>query len=233
MKIAVVEDDKDSAELIKGYIERFCKENKKPVRIVCFSDGIDIASDYTADFDVVFLDIVMKHMDGLKTAEYIRNMDKKVIIIFVTNDPQYALHGYSVEALSFLLKPVTYFAFSQEFKRCVSKVESDMRKYIVLSTEKGMDRIAIDKIIYIESRDHQQIINTTERSYSVYETMKKLESMLPSEQFSRCNNCYIVNLSYVRGIHGDYVLIDGGELKISRSRRKSFLEDMAAMFINF
>lgn len=233
INIAIVEDDENSAALIKGYVERFCKENKKPVRIVCFSDGIDIASEYTADFDVIFLDIVMKHMDGLKTAEYIRKMDKKVIIVFITNDSQYALYGYSVEALGFLLKPVTYFAFSQEFKRCIGKIESDMRKYIVLSTEKGKDRIAIDKIIYIESSDHRQIINTTERTYSVYETMKKIENMLPPVQFSRCNNCYIVNLYYVRGIHGDYVSVDGGELKISRSRRKSFLEDMAAMFIDF
>lgn len=232
MKVAVVEDDVACAELLKGYIERYCAENKLPIKIMSYSDGIDIASEYTADFDVVFLDIVMKHMDGLKTAEYIRRMDKKVIIIFVTNDTQYAVHGYSVEALSYLVKPVTYFNFSQEFCRCAEKVCSDKKDYVVFSTDKGMDRIAIDKILYIESRDHQQIINTTDRTYCVYETMKKLESKLPKGQFSRCNNCYIVNLDHVKGIHGEYVIIDGGELKISRARRKSFLEDLATTFIN-
>lgn len=232
MRVAVVEDDKECADQIIGFIDRYCKENNEHTSVVTFSDGIDIASDYTADFDVVFLDIVMKHMDGLKTAEYIRKMDKKVIIIFITSDPQYAIQGYSVEALSFILKPVNYFVFSQEFARCFNKVNGDLRKYVVFPTEKGMDRIALDKIVYIESRDHQQIINTTERTYCVYETMKKLEAKLPDEQFSRCNNCYIVNLAYVKGIHGEYVLIEGGELKISRARRKSFLDDMANYFVD-
>lgn len=232
MRVAIVEDDADCVARIKEYIERYCTEHNETVQITTFSDGIDIASDYSADYDVVFLDIVMKHMDGMKAAEIIRKMDNKVIIIFMTGDPQYAVQGYSVEALSYLLKPVNYFVFSREFGRCIAKINGEYRKYISFATERGMDRIALDKIIYIESRDHQQIIYTTEKTYHVYETMKKIEGRLPKGQFSRCNNCYIVNLSYVKGIHGEYVSIEGGELKMSRSRRKPFMEDMATLFIN-
>ena len=231
MRVAVVEDEKEYSSQLKNYIEKYCKENNEKVHIVSFSDGIDIASDYTADYDIIFLDIVMKHMDGLKTAEYIRNMDKKVVIVFVTSDARYAIHGYAVDATSFLLKPLNYAVFAQEFGRCVEKVKSVQKKYIVFSTENGMDRIELDKIVYIESQGHKMIINTTEKPYCVYETMRSLENKLPQEQFSRCNNCYLVNLSYVKGVHGEYVLLDDGELKISRSRRKGFLEDMSEYFM--
>lgn len=230
LRIAVVEDDKSCSELIKEYIEQYCKENAEEARISFFGDGIDIASDYTAQYDIIFFDIVMKHMDGLKAAEYIRKKDKNVILAFITSDARYAIKGYAVEALCFMVKPVSYSVFSKEFGRCVDKIKSGRGKYIILNTENGLDRIATDQIVYIESQNHKMMINTTERSYCVYETMKNLEEKLPKKQFVRCNNCYLVNLDYVKGVHGEYVVLTSRELKISRSRRKGFLEDVEAFF---
>lgn len=230
LRIAVVEDDKKSSGLLKGYIDRYCKENGEQARVNFFSDGIDIASDYNAEYDLIFLDIVMKHMDGLKAAEYIRKKDKNVVIVFVTGDARFAVKGYSVEALSFMVKPVSYSVFSHEMERCVEKIYSGRGKYVVLTTENGIDKIAVNNIIYIESQNHKMIINTTEKLYCVYETMKSLEGRLPKEQFSRCNNCYLVNLDFVRGVHGEYALINDEELKISRSRRKGFIEDFSSYY---
>ncbi len=230
LRIAVVEDEKHCSDLLKEYIERYCRENEEEARVSFFSDGIDIASDYTAQYDIIFLDIMMRHMDGLKAAEYIRKKDKNVILAFVTGDARYAIKGYSVEALCFMLKPVSYSVFAKEFGRCVDKMKSGRGKYIVLNTEYGIDRIAIDKIVFIESQNHKMVINTTERSYCVYETMKSLEGKLPKMQFVRCNNCYLVNLDHVKGVHGEYVVIGSRELKISRSRRKSFLEQLETLF---
>jgi len=230
LKIAVVEDDKESSDKLKEYIDKYCGENGEEAQVKYFSDGVDIASEYTADYDIILMDIVMKHMDGLKAAEYIRTMDKDVIIVFITNDARYAIKGYAVEALSFLLKPVSYIAFSQEFGRCVNKIKNRNVNYIVFSTENGMDRVAVDKIIYIESQNHKMIVNTPDRQYCVYDTMRNLENKLSKEQFSRCNNCYLINLAYVKGVHGDFVQTDVNELKISRSRRKGFLDDIAAFF---
>ena len=230
LRIAVVEDDKACSDLIKEFIDRYCKENGEQARVISFSDGIDIASDYTAEYDIIFLDVVMKHMDGLKAAEYIRKKDRNVVIVFVSADARFAVKGYEVEALSFMVKPVTYSVFSKEMARCVEKINSGRGKYVVLTTENGIDKIAVDQIIYIESQNHKMIINTTEKPYCVYETMKSLEGRLPKEQFSRCNNCYLVNLNYVEGVHGEYALINGAELKISRSRRKGFIEDISSYY---
>ena len=231
LRIAIVEDDEEASGQLKDFIARYCKENGKQARITAYSDGIDIASDYTAEYDIIFLDIVMKHMDGLKAAEYIRKKDKNVIIVFVTSESRYAIKGYEVEALCFMVKPLSFKRFSHEMDRCVEKLESQKGRYVVLTTESGIDKIDVDKIIYIESQNHKMIINTTDKSYCVYETMKSLEGRLPKEQFSRCNNCYLINLDYVNGVHGEYALLDGEELKISRSRRKGFIEDFSSYYI--
>lgn len=229
LRIALVDDDKESLALLKGYITDFCRENGECARVECFNDGIDIVSDYTAEFDVIFLDTAMKHMDGLSAAAYIRKKDKNALIVLVSKDAHYAIKGYTVEAFSFLLKPINYFTFSREFARCIKKIKNLQGKYILFSTENGIDRIPVDKIVYIESQNHKMIVNTTEKPYVVYDTMKSLESKLP-KNFSRCNNCYLVNLAFANGVHGEYVLISGEELKISRSRRKTFLEDIAGFY---
>lgn len=231
MRVAIVEDDKQNLSQLVGFIEKYCKETGEKIRIISFSDGIDIASDYTADYDIIFIGIVTKHLDVFKTAEYIRNMDKKVVLAFVTADPRYAVYGYALDATSFMLTPLNYTLFAQEFSRCIEKVKSVQKKYIMFSTENGMDRIELNKIVFIESDGHKMIINTTEKTYCVYETMRSLENKLPKGQFVRCNYCYIVNLFHVKGVHGEYVLLDNGELKISRSRRKAFLENMSQYFM--
>ncbi len=71
-------------------------------------------------FDIIFLDVEMENLDGFTTARIIRETDPQVMLIFVTNMGQFAIKGYEVDALSYLLKPVPYFAFSQELKRCSS-----------------------------------------------------------------------------------------------------------------
>ncbi|MCH5351059.1 MAG: response regulator transcription factor [Clostridiales bacterium] len=224
MKIAIVDDDKEKSEELKGFIVRYCLEHGKKAHIVEFADGIDIVSDYAADYDIVFLGIVMKHLDGIKTAKLIRDMDSKVVLAFVSDDSSYAVHGYSVGATSFMVRPISFEVFEEEFARCIEKAEGGQTKYLVLSTDKGMDRLELDKIVFIESQSHNIIINTTEKLYNAHETMRSLEARLPKEQFMRCNHCYIVNLLHVKGVHGEYALLDGGELKVSRSRRKEFIE---------
>ena len=224
LKIAIVEDDKESVDLLKSYIEKYCKENGEQAKVDCYSDGIDIVSDYTSEYDVILLDIVMKHMKGMQTAEYIRKIDDRVMIIFITSQAQYAIDGYSVNALSYLLKPVEYFAFSRELKRCFDKIKNERDNYVVFSTENGIDRIEVGKITYIESHKHLMTVHTVKKNYCVYQTMKSIESALPQDVFVRCNNCYLVNLAHVEGMHGEYCIVAGDELKISRPKRKSFLD---------
>jgi DNA-binding LytR/AlgR family response regulator len=228
IKIAVVDDEKESADALEEYIRRYGRENGESFDITWFRDGIDIASDYKPLFSIIFLDIQMKGLNGMAAAEKIRRFDPQVILIFVTNMAQYAIKGYSVGALDFLLKPVPYFAFSQLFQRSVDRVKRSRDNFLLVPSDNGLIKVDVSEIIFIEILNRKIIVHTERKEYGLPATMKELEERLGGCGFFRCNYCYIVNLAYVREVSGCIVKAGGGggvyDLAISRPRKKAFME---------
>ena len=89
------------------------------------------------------MDVEMKFMDGMSAAEEIRKIDTEVVIIFITNMAQYAIRGYAVDALDYVLKPVSYFAFSQRLNRAISRMKKRETKIIMVNMKGGMVRINV------------------------------------------------------------------------------------------
>lgn len=230
ISVAIVEDQVECTDVLKKYLKRYSKENNIKVDLFTYQDGDEIVSFYESKYDVILLDIEMSRLDGMSTAKKIREFDKDVIIIFITNMPQYAIKGYEVKALSFLLKPVPYFAFSQEMNDSVEKIKKKKEKFILLTTDNGVVKLNICDIYYIETMKHYLIIHEKNGSHTVKFPMKRMEDELQDGSFFRSNNCYLVNLDEVSGVKGDFVIINGKELKISRPRKKEFLEALASHF---
>ena len=109
IKIAIVEDDAIYSSQFKQYLNKYELENGEDFDITFYSDGDMIVEDYHSQFDIILMDVEMRFMDGMTAAEEIRKTDKEVVIIFITNMPQYAIRGYAVEALDYILKPVSYY----------------------------------------------------------------------------------------------------------------------------
>ena len=109
IRVAIVEDDAEVQGVLQEYVRRYTRQYGTEFEVTVFADGVDILEDYRAVYDIIFLDVEMKHLDGMTTAERIRQMDADVILIFITNMAQYAIRGYSVGALDYVLKPVPYF----------------------------------------------------------------------------------------------------------------------------
>ncbi|MDR1093061.1 MAG: LytTR family DNA-binding domain-containing protein [Clostridiales bacterium] len=242
VRIAIVEDDDKNAETLQQYIRRYAAESGTAFSVIRFSDGMDIVTNYKPVYDIILLDIQMKLLSGMDAAEYIRKLDKSVILIFITNMAQYALKGYAVDALDFLLKPVPYFAFSQQLKRSVARLEAGRSEFLLLPIEDGMVKLDVSQIVFIESLKHRLTAHTRGDAYSFFSctaltrggayrffpcAMKDLESSLDQNVFSRCNNCYLVNLAYVKAVKGDTVTVSGHDLAISRLRKKTFLAALA------
>lgn len=225
--LAIVDDDEKSRTTMRDYAERYQEEFQEKLKITTFADGADIADEYKAEYDIIILDIQMRFMDGMRAAELIRKMDSDVILIFITNMAQYALKGYEVQAMNYLLKPVTYFAFSQEIQKAVGYIRERKKKYFFIRVENGMIRLDSEDVLYLESKKHQIIIHTQKESYSTRDSMKNLEQTLSSYNFVRCNNCYLVNLAYVEGVVQNSVIVAGDELQISRPRKKQFMDALA------
>ena len=224
IRIATVEDDVRDRETLKNHLHRYEKENNQKFSITEFQDGEDIITNYAAEYDLILMDIQMTFLTGMKAAEKIRELDADVVIVFITNAPQYAIQGYKVNALDYMLKPISYFSFSETMSRALRKVKTKEKEYIASSMKGGKMKLDISKICYVEVQDHLLMYHTTEGSFSTKGTIRDVDGQLDPRRFFRCNRCYLVNLEYVENYQGSDISVNGTVIQVSRSRRKPFLD---------
>ena len=224
IRIAIVEESYIS--VLKEYLERYKKESGEQIEVTVYHDGDEIAAFYRAQFDIILMDIEMKFIDGMTAAEEIRKVDASVSIIFITNAPQYAIRGYEVGALDYILKPVSYFTFSQKLGRAVGKLKKRSRKWITVPVKGGVMRMELSDVYYIESEGHNLIYHAKEGSVVSSGTMKSVETAMEGMDFSRINKCYLVNLEHIDGVQDKYAIVHGERLLISRPRTKQFMQEL-------
>ena len=147
-------------------------------------------------------------------------------MIFVTNMAQYAVKGYEVAALDFIVKPVSYYDFALKMERVRKINESKNDVEILCSDRSRTSRITSKDICYIEVKGHYLEYHTAEEVLRSYGKISELEEKLKVCDFMRCNNCYLVNPRYIKEISG-YKLImkNGEELLVSHGRKKQFMTE--------
>lgn len=224
VRVAIVEDDPVYAQQLERYLSQYEKTSGERFAITCFRDGDEIALEYEAKYDIILMDIEMRYMDGMTAAEEIRTHDKEVVIIFITNTPQYALKGYAVDALDYVLKPISYYAFSQRIERALARMQRRTRKFIHIVGREGTSKVEMTRIYYVEVQRHDLMFHTADGVIEAQGTMKDTEEMLDKNMFFRCNKGYLVNLEQVQGIRGDNAIVGGEELQISRAKKKAFMD---------
>lgn len=230
MKIGILEDEKEVSDKIREYILRYFEssDTQETLEITVYLDAYELLENYTADFDVLFMDIQLGLMTGMEAAGRIRETDPRVLIVFVTNLAQYAVDGYQVNAYDFILKPVGYKSFSMKLARIVRELEHRRGGvYLSLKTKGGYVRLNVARIVYVEVRSHDLIYHAGEDTYLVRDTMKNAAAKLGGMYFALCNNCYLVNLAHVKKANKTVLLSNGEELPISQGRRKEFLSELA------
>ena len=226
-KIAVVEDNAAVRQELCGFIAQYAQESGQLLEVTPFADGSQIVEPYRPGFDIIFLDIEMPTLGGMPTAERIRLLDPDVVLIFVTNMAQYAIGGYAVGALDYVLKPVPYFAFSQQLRKAEEQLRRRARHYLALPVEGGMRRLDSSLIYYLESEGHRVHFYTEEGDFVAAGTLKAFEEKLAERPFARCNSGYLVNLAQVKSVQQGMVQVGPYELQVSRPRRKAFLAALA------
>ncbi len=223
VNIAIVEDDNQQAAQLEEALKRYADEFRTPLKTTVFYNAMAFLGKYTAEYDIVFMDILMPMMNGMDASRVLREKDDKVMIIFVTNMQQYAIQGYEVGAFDFILKPVTYPEFKLKFTRALSKLmPQKTTANILIKSESGMVRLTPEQIIYVEVQQHHCIYHTKLGDYRQYQTMKSVETQLADFYFARCNNYLLVNLAYVSKIDGMNVHVNGEVLPVSYPRKKQF-----------
>lgn len=224
INIAIVNDELSSVTRIKEYLGKYEKESGKTFRIETFSDGDQIVHLYDNRFDIIFMDVEMKFMDGISAAEEIRKVDSKVVIIFITNMVQFAIQGYSVQAFNYLLKPVSYFAFSHCLNKAMVLLDNRENKSIVLNIKGGTARIDVKEIYFVETQGHVTICHLVNGEYQLTSTMREVEGALDKAHFFRISKCYLINLGYVDNFQNNEVKIGKYTLPVSRTRKNDFFK---------
>ncbi|MCD7944999.1 MAG: LytTR family DNA-binding domain-containing protein [Clostridiales bacterium] len=227
LQIAIVEDDQESAETLRRFLEQYQAERGCEWRISEFQDGEEIIQNYRPEYDIILMDVQMDRLDGMTAAEIIRQQDPEVILIFITNMPQYAIRGYAVEALDYVLKPVSYFAFSQRMDRALSRIDRNRTHYIVLPVKGGSQKVDVAQIRYVESRGHSLLFHMRQGEIVSSGTMTEMERQLEPYGFCRCNKGYLLNLDEVDAIQDGSAVVGPDRLLISRGRKNAFMEALA------
>ena len=226
LRVAIVEDELAEARAIEKNILQYEKENNIQCKISIFSDGTELTDNYSAEYDIILCDIEMKYMDGIKAAQIVRSVDSAVSIVFVTNLAEFAIKGYEVEALGYLLKPLSYPALVKYLDKVKHKKEAETEKYLVLETGNGIQRIPVSEIFFVECVRHYQYIHTSNGIIKIRMPLKKIEDILLGKGFAKCNSGILVNMLYVQKIDKYVVTVNKQELSIARTRKQDFMKQL-------
>lgn len=231
-KIAVVDDERDVlekiTELLHKYADSCCED--LIFEVDTYSTGDEFLGSDSKSYDVIFLDINMPGTNGLRVAKWIRDSNKTAIIFFCTHYAQYAVKGYEVDALGYILKPIEEQSFNRNLERMMKLLKASQHRQIHIKTVGGGEVIGVSDIIYIEVRIHNLFYYVIDESNSVAEfktrgSMQEMTDSLGELGFARCGNSFLVNLRHVRALKGGEVSLDGGiNLTVSRKFLRGFTD---------
>lgn len=178
--------------------------------------------------DLLFLDIEMPRIDGLT---YLRTLPNPPLAVIITAYPQYALEGFELDVVDYLVKPVPFEKVLKATQKAFDffliknqKVVSEELAYFFIKANKNLIKLFFADILYIEALQNYIKIITTTKSYTVYLTMKDIEENLQNKGFVRIHKSYLVSINKVNGIEGNRVLVGDKKLPISKERRKEVIE---------
>lgn len=231
--IAVVDDEKEQTDKILGYLNRYFDENGadgKQFTPFVYRDGKELLEGYEPKYDVIFLDVEMADVDGLNAARLIRERDEKTAIIFITRMANYAIRGYEVNALDFMVKPVDYYQFSIKLKKALRFVELNREKLIKIENNGDVRWLNASEIRYLEIQNHSLIFHLTDGEVKTWGSLKNVAEQLENEGFAYCNRCYLINLRFVTGIVKNDCILGNDSLAISKYKKKEFTAELARFY---
>ena len=226
MRIAICDDEIIQQDLLQNCIIEFDNNDEYNFEIYRYDSGESLITSYQAGdrFEIILLDIRLKKLNGIETAEIIRSYDNKVSIIIITFLIEYAVIGYSVKANDFILKPIDKNKFNLVFNRIIKEINN---KYLYI-IEKRDEKIILDlkEIYYIESFGRKIVVHTKNKSYECCNSISKEEKKLKSNGFIRTHRSYLVNMKKIYRIKNTEILLDNNtSIPLSQKKYKNIYDE--------
>ncbi len=232
--IAICDDEKDFVAYLNELLNQYAAETGQEIKVTAYYDGIELIEKYDTTIDLIFLDIQMRLVNGLRAAERIRQMDEKVGIIFLTTLTQYGLEGYKYQAANYIIKPMKYVRLKAEMDQWLKKHRKDDSPAMVITNDTGRYKVFLKSLRYVETFNRNLLLHTEQENIICYKSMKEMEQELQGKGFIRCHTSYIVNLFYVKGVNKlEIELITGEIIPISQPKRRLFMENLAEYWGDF
>lgn len=225
LRCMIVDDEPVARKILREFVEQVpfleaAGEFENAIRAAAF------LQEHTAD--LLFLDIEMPRLSGL---DYLKQSAVQPLVILTTAFPEYALEGYELDIIDYLLKPIAFSRFLkavQKAKEYLDRLQAPASpaepSWLFVRSEKRIEKIELDQVLYIESTGNYVNIFTESKKIMAYLTLKGLESQLPPHAFVKIHQSYLVSFSRINAIEGNQVRIGNKTLPISRSYRDAVMQ---------
>ena len=235
-KIVICEDSMIDRGLLKNALEQYFNEINEELEIIEYISADMMIADVEEGYadqgaDVLFLDIYMEGLNGMQAAHKLRQLRRKIPIIFLTSSPDFAIESYEVEAAGYLLKPFD----ESKLRELLSRIlKTDRKRRIAVKVGHQYRYPYTDEITYIESSGHTLKIHLKDGSeISAVEKLGEIEKRIGEKRFLRCNQSYLVNMDHIRDVKdASFVMMDGAELPIRVRGKKEVLNVYNAYFVS-
>ena len=216
-KIAICDDERLLRKDLRKTLERELELSGITYLIEEFQCGEELVREFSPhEFDLIFLDIEMRELNGIETAKLLRKRGEDAVIIFVTSHPDFVFHGYEVQAFHYILKPYEDDKIVTTLRNVLKKLEYNTEQYYLMEQKSGSIKLPLGKTKYFVSDRRTIQAVTDSETYSFYGKLNDLELEIP-DCFIRIHNRYLVNLKYITSIEGNVAECEGEKLPISRS----------------
>ena len=228
VNLVICDDEPSARSLICKYVERFSEESGETFAITQFKNGEDLLHDYPVNCDIILIDILMDMLNGIETAARLRQIDKDVCIIFITQTPQYALNAYKVHALGYLTKPVSYQDLCYELNEALRRLSVNKDEYIILKNQSETIKLNIRDIVFVEAQNHKlRFVMSNNEVHYYYGKLVDIEQQLENKYYFRCHRAYLLNLRWLNRVEGnDAILATGYTVPVSKSRRNELIQHL-------
>lgn len=228
MNIALCDDEQIFRDELKSILLKIGIQKNVSFNIYNFTSGEELIqhiNNSSTKYDLIFLDIIMDSLNGIETAKYIRNKDKNVQIVFLTSSIEFALDGYEVKALNYLIKPAKY---ESVLKSINGLFEDDNKDFYTFKIKNILYQIALRNINYFEVTNRLITIHCVENTCEENSFYKKLDDVtaeLEDFGFVRCHRSYLVNLKNIYSISSDEVIFKNGDKALVSRKYNKHLKD--------
>ena len=228
VKIAICDDEQNQIESITSIVTSWSTRQGHSCEIHTFASAEAFLFEYEEDkaYDILLLDVEMKNMNGIELAKRIRKDNNRAEIIFITSHFEFVGEGYEVDALHYLIKPISADKLTQVLTKAAEKLSVEPPS-VVISCEGETVKLYEADIFYVESFLHYIVIHTKDREYKIKENISSFKDKL-SDNFYRIHRSYVVSLKYITRISRISVNIGGTELPLARGKyndiNRAFIE---------